>query len=101
MNCTAYWDTYNHPNIEVDDTVVAVLYALRAGQSGSIILSNSQRPGLYGKIHVHGSSGASVGAETDSGSLPFIFGVTEKMDPPFNDYLDGAGRGRASGELDP
>jgi predicted dehydrogenase len=51
---------------------------------GSVVLSNSQRPGLYGKIHVHGSSGASVGAEIDSGS-PFISGVTEKMDPPFND----------------
>ncbi|MGB7150137.1 MAG: hypothetical protein WBD45_13345, partial [Terriglobales bacterium] len=50
----------------------------------SIVLSNSQRPGLYGKIHIHGSSGASVGAEIDSGS-PFISGVTEKMDPPFND----------------
>jgi UDP-N-acetyl-2-amino-2-deoxyglucuronate dehydrogenase len=79
----AYWDNYNHPGIEVDDTVVASV-RFKSGGMGSIILSNSQRPGLYGKIHVHGSSGASVGAETDSGS-PFISGVTEKMDPPFND----------------
>lgn len=78
-----YWDNYNHPGIEVDDTVVASV-RFRNGGMGSIVLSNSQRPGLYGKIHIHGSSGASVGAETDTGS-PFISGVTEKMDPPFND----------------
>ena len=78
-----YWDNYNHPSIEVDDTVVAVL-RFESGAMGSLILSNSQRPGLFGKIHIHCSSGASVGAETDSGS-PFISGVTGKMDPPFND----------------
>jgi UDP-N-acetyl-2-amino-2-deoxyglucuronate dehydrogenase len=78
-----YWDNYNHPGIEVDDTVVASV-RFKNGGMGSIVLSNSQRPGLYGKIQIHGSSGASVGAETDSGS-PFISGVTEKMDPPFND----------------
>ena len=79
----AYWDNYNHPGIEVDDTVVASV-RFKSGGVGSIVLSNSQRPGLWGKIHIHGSSGASVGAEIDSGS-PFISGVTEKMDPPFND----------------
>jgi UDP-N-acetyl-2-amino-2-deoxyglucuronate dehydrogenase len=78
-----YWDTYNHPDIEVDDTVIASV-RFKNGGMGSIVLSNSQRPGLWGKIHIHGSSGASVGAETDSGS-PFISGVTERMDPPFND----------------
>jgi len=79
----AYWDNYNHPGIEVDDTVVASI-RFKSGGMGSVVLSNSQKPGLHGKIHVHGSSGASVGAEIDSGS-PFISGVTEKMDPPFND----------------
>jgi UDP-N-acetyl-2-amino-2-deoxyglucuronate dehydrogenase len=79
----AYWDNYNHPGVEVDDTVVASV-RFKSGGMGSIVLSNSQRPGLWGKIHIHGSSGASVGAEIDSGS-PFISGVTEKMDPPFND----------------
>ena len=78
-----YWDNYNHPGIEVDDTVVASV-RFKNGGMASIVLSNSQKPGLYGKIHIHGSSGASVGAEIDSGS-PFISGVTEKMDPPFND----------------
>jgi len=85
----AYWDNYNHPGIEVDDTVVASV-RFQNGGMGSIVLSNSQRPGLHGKIHVHGSSGASVGAEIDSGS-PFISGVTEKMDPPFNDVWTVAG----------
>ncbi len=79
----AYWDNYNHPAIEVDDTVVASV-RFKSGAMGSIVLSNSQRPGLYGKIHVHGSSGASVGAEIDSGAA-FISGVTEKMESPFND----------------
>jgi UDP-N-acetyl-2-amino-2-deoxyglucuronate dehydrogenase len=78
-----YWDNYNHPGIEVDDTVVASV-RFQNGAMGSIVLSNSQKPGLWGKIHLHGSSGASVGAEIDSGS-PFISGVTEAMDPPFND----------------
>jgi UDP-N-acetyl-2-amino-2-deoxyglucuronate dehydrogenase len=88
----AYWDNYNHPGIEVDDTVVASI-RFKNGGMGSIVLSNSQRPGLWGKIHIHGSSGASVGAETDSGS-PFISGVTEKMDPPFNDIWTVPGEER-------
>jgi UDP-N-acetyl-2-amino-2-deoxyglucuronate dehydrogenase len=78
-----YWDNYNHPGIEVDDTMVASV-RFQNGGMGSIVLSNSQRPGLFGKIHVHGSSGSSVGAEIDSGS-PFISGVTATTDPPFND----------------
>lgn len=78
-----YWDNYNHPSIEVDDTVAAVL-RFESGAMGSLVLSNSQRPGLFGKIHIHCSSGASVGAETDSGSS-FVSGVTGKMAPPFND----------------
>jgi predicted dehydrogenase len=88
----AYWDNYNHPAIEVDDTVVASV-RFKSGGMGSIVLSNSQRPGLYGKIHVHGSSGASVGAEIDSGS-PFISGVTEKMETPFNDIWTVPGEER-------
>jgi UDP-N-acetyl-2-amino-2-deoxyglucuronate dehydrogenase len=88
----AYWDNYNHPGIEVDDTVVASV-RFKSGGMASIVLSNSQRPGLYGKIHIHGSSGASVGAEIDSGS-PFISGVTEKMDPPFNDVWTVPGEER-------
>jgi UDP-N-acetyl-2-amino-2-deoxyglucuronate dehydrogenase len=60
-----YWDNLNHPNIEVEDTAVAVL-RFRNGGLGSIVVSNSQKPGIYGKVHVHGESGASVGVQTDN-----------------------------------
>jgi len=78
-----YWDNLNHPNIEVEDTAVAVI-RFKNGGLGSILVSNSQKPGLYGKVHVHGSNGASVGVQTESGAM-FIAGVTEVADPPFND----------------
>jgi UDP-N-acetyl-2-amino-2-deoxyglucuronate dehydrogenase len=78
-----YWDNYNHPYIEVDDTAVA-LVRFRNGALASLVLSNSQEPGLYGRIHIHGSNGASVGVQTESGS-PFIAGVTAEVEPPIND----------------
>jgi len=78
-----YWDNLNHPYIEVEDTAVAVI-RFKNGALGSIILSNSQNPGLYGKVHVHGENGASVGVQTDGGSM-FIAGMTEVQEPPVND----------------
>lgn len=78
-----YWANLNHPYIEVDDTAVAVL-RFRGGALGTILVSNSQKPGLYGRIHVHGENGASVGVQTETGS-PFIAGVSEHVEPPFND----------------
>jgi predicted dehydrogenase len=41
---------------------------------------------MYGKLHVHGRSGASVGVQTEGGS-PFISGVTlsSEVEPPIND----------------
>ena len=78
-----YCDNFNHPYIEVEDTATAMM-RFKSGAIGSLVLSNSQRPGLFGKVHVHGSNGASVGAEVESGS-PFISGVTQHVDPPFND----------------
>jgi UDP-N-acetyl-2-amino-2-deoxyglucuronate dehydrogenase len=77
------WANLNHPYIEVEDTVVAVL-RFASGGLGSIVVSVSQRPGIYTKIHVHGSNGASVGAETDTGAT-FIAGVSEAVAAPFND----------------
>jgi UDP-N-acetyl-2-amino-2-deoxyglucuronate dehydrogenase len=78
-----YWDNLNHPTIDVEDTAVALI-RFRSGALGQILVSNSQKPGLYGKIHVHGSNGASVGAQTESGSS-FVSGMTAKVDPPIND----------------
>ena len=72
----------NHPEIEVEDSAVAVIrFTSRA--LGVVIASNSQRPGLWGRVHVHGSNGASVGVETDAGS-PFVAGVSEPS-PARND----------------
>lgn len=74
------WTTnLNHPEIEVEDTAVAVV-RFAGGAFASIVASNSQRPGLYGRIHVHGRNGASVGVETDSGSS-FVAGVTVPSEP--------------------
>ena len=78
-----YWANVNHPSIEVDDTAVAVLRFLN-GALGAIVVSNSQKPGLFGRIHVHGSTGASVGVQTETGSS-FIAGVTAEVEPPIND----------------
>lgn len=78
-----YWANLNHPTIEVEDTAVAVL-RFRSGALGNIVVSNSQNPGLHGNIHIHGSSGATVGVQTEGGSM-FIAGVTSAVDPPFND----------------
>ena len=78
-----YWGTLNHPTIEVDDTAIAVM-RFKNGALGVITVSNSQNPGLYGNIHVHGENGASIGVQTDGSSM-FISGVTENVEPPVND----------------
>lgn len=80
---SGYWDNFNHPYIEVEDTVAAIM-RFEGGAIASLVLSNSQCPGLFGRVHVHGSSGASVGVQVESGS-PFIAGVTERVEPAFND----------------
>ena len=77
------WANVNHPAVEVDDTAVATIRFANGGL-GSAVASVSQRPGLYTKIHVHGSNGASVGVETDRGST-FIAGVSTIAEPPLND----------------
>ena len=78
-----YWANLNHPYIEVEDTAIAVL-RFKNGALGQILVSNSMKPGFYGKIHVHGENGACVGVQTDGGS-PFISGVSTNVDPPIND----------------
>ncbi len=73
----------NHPYIEVEDTAVAVVQ-FKSGAVGMILLSNSQKPGIYGKIHIHGRNGASVGAQTEGGAM-FIAGKSNVLEPPVND----------------
>jgi len=77
------WANVNHPYIEVDDSAVAII-RFKNGGLGNIIVSNSQKPGLFGKVHIHGQNGASVGVQTDGGSM-FIAGRTGITEPPVND----------------
>ncbi|MFO0825845.1 MAG: Gfo/Idh/MocA family oxidoreductase, partial [Gemmataceae bacterium] len=77
------WANVNHPGVEVDDTAVASIKFVNGGL-GSIATSVSQKPGIYTKVHIHGSSGASVGVETDRGAT-FIAGVSAVAEPPLND----------------
>jgi predicted dehydrogenase len=77
------WANLNHPYIEVEDTALAMV-RFKNGALGSVVASLSQKPGLWARIHVHGSSGASVGVETDRGST-FVAGVSEIAEPPLND----------------
>jgi predicted dehydrogenase len=77
------WRNLNHPYIEVDDTAVAIV-KFKNGGVGNIIVSNSQKPGIYGKVQIHGSNGASVGVQTDGGAM-FIAGMSSVLEPPVND----------------
>ncbi len=77
------WRNLNHPYIEVDDTAIAIV-KFKSGAIGNILVSNSQKPGLYGKVQVHGENGASVGVQTDGGPM-FIAGRSGVAEPPVND----------------
>jgi predicted dehydrogenase len=77
------WANLNHPYVEVEDTALAMI-RFTGGGLGSVIASLSQKPGIYTKVHVHGSNGASVGVETDRGAT-FIAGVSSIAEPPLND----------------
>ena len=77
------WKNLNHPYIDVDDTAVAIV-KFKNGGLGNIVVSNSQKPGLYGKVHIHGENGASVGVQTDGGSM-FVAGMSTIQEPPAND----------------
>lgn len=77
------WANLNHPYIEVEDTALATI-RFRGGGLGSVVTSLSQNPGLFTKVHIHGSLGASVGVETDRGAT-FIAGMSEIAEPPMND----------------
>lgn len=75
-----YWSNINHPYIEVEDTAVALI-RFKNGGLGNILVSNSQKPGIYGKVHIHGSNGATVGSQPEGGAM-FIAGKTTIAEPP-------------------
>lgn len=77
------WKNINHPYIEVEDTALAIV-KFKNGGIGNILVSNSQKPGIHTKVHVHGSNGASAGVQTDGGAM-FIAGRTGVSEPPVND----------------
>jgi predicted dehydrogenase len=77
------WRNLNHPYIKVEDTALAIV-KFRSGAIGNILVSNSQKPGIFGKVHIHGENGASVGVQTDGGAM-FIAGKTGVAEPPVND----------------
>jgi len=77
------WANLNHPYIEVEDTALALI-RFKSGALGSIVVSNSQNPALYGKVHVFGSNGAAAGVQTDGGAM-FIAGMSSITEPPVND----------------
>ncbi|HQH22715.1 MAG TPA: Gfo/Idh/MocA family oxidoreductase [Bacteroidales bacterium] len=77
------WSNLNHPYIEVEDTALAII-RFRNGAIGNIVVSNSMKPGIYGKVHVHGQNGASVGVQTDGGAM-FVAGMSDILEPPVND----------------
>lgn len=83
------WKNYNHPYIEVEDTAVAVV-KFKNGSIGNLVMSNSQNPALYGKVHIHGSNGASIGVQTDGGAM-FIAGMSDITEAPYNDLWTVAG----------
>ncbi len=77
------WSNLNHPYLEVEDTANAIL-KFKNGAVANIIVSNSQKPGIFGKVQVHGENGASVGVQTDGGAM-FVAGMTAILEPPVND----------------
>jgi len=56
----------------------------QSGALGNVVTSVSQNPGIYTNVHIHGSTGASVGVQTDTGAT-FVAGVTSIVEPPIND----------------
>jgi len=90
------WRNLNHPYIEVEDTAVAII-KFKNGGIGNIIVSNSEKPGIYGKVQVHGENGASVGVQTDGGAM-FIAGMSGILEPPVNDIWSVPGEEKMLGK---
>ena len=77
------WRNLNHPYIEVEDTALAIV-KFKNNAIGNILVSNSQKPGIYGKVHINGTNGATIGAQTEGGAM-FIAGSTNIQETPVND----------------
>jgi predicted dehydrogenase len=67
----------------VEDTAVAT-FRFRGGGLDSIVVSLPQHPGLFSKVHAHGTNGASVCVETDRGAA-IVAGVGGSAEPLRND----------------
>ena len=80
---TGYWANLTHPYIEVEDTSVALI-RFKSGGLGNVVTSLCQKPGIHTQVHIHGSNGASVGVQTDTGAT-FVAGVSGISHPPFTD----------------
>jgi len=76
-----FYTNINHPYIEVEDSSVGSV-KFQSGATASLMLSNSQNPGLYNTVHIFGDNGASIGVQTDGGASTSI---PNSGDPPFND----------------
>lgn len=87
-----YWSNINHPYIEVEDTAVALI-RFKNGGLGNILVSNSQKPGIYGKVHIHGSNGASAGSQPEGGAM-FLPGKSTIAGPPVLDLWTVPGEER-------
>lgn len=83
------WGNLNHPYIEVEDTAAAVI-KFKNGSIGNIVVSNSQNPALYGKVHIFGENGAGIGVQTDGGAM-FVAGMSAITEAPYNDLWTVAG----------
>jgi predicted dehydrogenase len=94
---SGFWGNLNHPYIEVDDTALAII-RFKNGALGNLVVSNSQNPGLYGNVHVHGENGASVGVQTEAGSM-FIAGMSEIQEPAKLDIWTIPNEGEFPAEL--
>lgn len=86
---SGYWSNINHPSVEVEDTATALI-RFKSGGLASVVASLSQKPGLFTKVHVHGSLGASVGVETDRGAS-FVAGMSTIAEPALNDLWNVPG----------
>ena len=93
-----YWSNLNHPYIEVEDTAVALI-RFKNGGLGNILVSNSQKPGIYGKVHIHGSNGATVGSQPEGGAM-FIAGENDNCRATQTRPLDCSGRRTPDGSME-